>query len=281
MGSHVCKNCKKIYRTKEILDNHLQECAPLPLNKYAYSCKICSKLFTSSSNLKYHIKTQHYQVKPFEPQETIKGVTNNTTSVTNITNNNITNDIKNLTINNNTFSNKISNNINVQPLLFVKHGEERIDHITKEFLLKLLNYTSSQRMFVDLMATLYFSSEVPENNNWTLAYPYNDKAAIVYDYDAQKFKRTSTEAVINEKFANMINKLVPMMDEIKEDYDNLTKEQKLNLLHFYDKECVYDISNQYPDIYALIHKLAYEQRFVPMTSWKEQGLSGNHLSIKF
>jgi hypothetical protein len=266
MGGVFCNHCKKNFRTKELMRKH--QCAFF-LNKLEQKikCNCCSKDFTSSSSLNYHMKTQHYALSTIDNQKI-----STTTNIINTTNN-----ITNNTINNNFFN----NDIKVQPLLFVKHGEERIDHITKDFLLKLLNYTSSQRMFVELMANLYFSSEVPENNNWTLAYPYNDEAAIVYDYDAQKFKRTSNEAVINEKFANMINKLVPMMDEIKKDYDNLTREQQLNLLHFYDKECVYDISNQYPDIYALIHKLAYEQRFVPMTSWKEQGLSGNHLSIKF
>jgi hypothetical protein len=283
MGVYVCTKCKKRYRNKDFLTIHLSQCdgvVPFTYKTEKYTCEKCDKIFYSLSTLNRHIRSIHQAIAIFnEPNEgqSTQHVTNNITknitkNITNITDKSI--NIENLSIDKST-------NINIKQLLFAKPGEERIDHITKEFLLKVLNYTSSQRMFVELMEELYFSSEVPENNNWTLAYPYNDKAAVVYDYDAQKFKRTSTEAVINEKFANMINKLVPVMEEIKEDFDNLTKEQQLNIRHFFDKECVYDISVQYPEIYNLVHKLAYEKRFVPMKSWKEQGLSGNHLSLKF
>lgn len=266
MGGVHCEICDKRFKNTSLLTKH--ECKQNVIsNNYGYNCNSCSKMFASVSNLKRHIKENHYTLA-IEPQkkEDNKSI-------------NITNNINNGTINN--ITNNTTNNITIQPLLFVKHGEERIDHITKEFLLKLLNYTSAQKMFVELMGTLYFSSEVPENNNWSLAYPYNNKAAIVYDYDKNKFIRTSTEQIINDKFSNMIDKLVPMIDEINKDRDNLTRMQQINILHFYDKECVYDLSTKYPEIFELIRKLAYEQRYVPMGSWDEQGLNGKHLSLKF
>lgn len=290
---YVCSKCNKNFKQRELMEEHKLECKGIIIN-HQLTCPSCSKTFGSSSNLKYHIKKKHYTValdiqKTDEKDPRVKNITNNNNiNINNTTNNNTTNNnttnnnITNITnINNNITNITHNNDIKIQPLLFVKHGDERIDHITKEFLLKLLNYTSAQRMFVELMANLYFSSEAPENNNWSLAYPYNGKAAIVFDYETNKFIRTSTEDIINQKFSNMIDKLVPMIDEINKDRENLTRMQQINILHFYDKECVYELSKKYPDIYALIQKLAYEQRYVPMKTWKEQGFSGRHLSIKF
>lgn len=278
MGTHICEKCKKIHRTKELLQKHLEKCNMSSLKQYEYLCDMCSKTFSSFSNLNYHIKSQHYSVKLIDNRDdpmknicknAINNIINNINKSINTTNNSI---IQNITNN---------NDIKIQPLLFVKHGDERIDHITKELLLKILSYENAQKMFVDLMTVLYFTREVPENNNWILAYPCNDKAGVVYNDDTNKFERTSTEQIINSKFSNMIDKIVPLIDEIYADKDSLTRRQYINILHFYDKECIYDLSNHYPDLYELIHKLAYEQRTVPMSTWKEQGLDAKHLSLKF
>ena len=276
MGGVSCDICKKTFKTNILLDKHKPSCEAPSFVKYEQKCLSCSKLFSSQATLIYHVKTQHNKLKTYDEQNNTKQNTNNFTQY-------ITNNITNIDIGKIDIG-KISNkntNINIQPVLFVKHGEERIDHITKEFLLKLLDNPSSQKMFIDLMSTLYFSDEVPENNNWTLVYPYNTQAAVVFDYDQNKFVRNSNEQIINDKFSNMIDKIVPMIDEINEDKDNLTRNQQLNIAHFYDKECMYELSKSCPDIYELIRKLAYEKRFTPMKTWKDSGFDGKHLSISF
>lgn len=278
MSWFICSYCKKSLRNKQKLDVHELNCGEKINNymsdKYRITCTFpdCKSEFTSLGNLNKHIKKYHTS---FDQNISINSTNNVTKNITNNITNNIT---KNINIGS---IKAVSNNdIKIQPLLFVKHGEEKIDHITKEFLLKLLNYASSQKMFFDLMEQFYFSREVPENNNWMLAYPYNDKAAVVYDHDKEKFTRASTEKTINDKFSNMIDKLVGMIDEIREG-EELTRNQQLNVLHFLDKECVYDLSEQYPEIFGLMHKLGYDKREIPMASWKEQGLDAKHLSIKF
>ena len=274
MGGTICDVCKKLFKTIAVYDKHKPRCSPTELSKYEVKCPSCSKLFSCTSSLNYHVKTQHNKLKTYvDPKNSKDSVTNNfTQNITNITNI----DIGKIDIG------KIkNNNINIHPVLFVKHGDERTDHITKEFLLKLLDHPNSHKMFVDLMATLYFSEEVPENNNWTLVYPYNVEGAVVFDYDEDKFVRNSTEHIINKKFSNMMDKIVPMIDDINKDKANLTRTQQLNIWHFYDKECVSDISKQHPDIYELIRKLAYEKRFTPMKTWKESGFNGKHLSLSF
>ena len=282
MGGTECDNCKKRFGSKEVLNNHQQKCVGINIKKYEdeHKCKSCSKTFSSLSNLKYHMKNQHMAIDTIKEQnghdgkQIVNNIINNITKNKNITKIGTQN---NININAPSF---FKNIINISPS-FVKHGDETVDHITKEFLLKLLDNNSSQKMFVDLMATLYFSEEVPENNNWNLAYPYNDSAAITFDYDKNEFKRTSTEQTINEKFSNMIDKIVPMIDEINKDRDKLSRNQQLNIAHFYDKECMYDLSKSCPDIYELIRKLAYEQRSIPMKTWKNDGFDGKHLSISF
>ena len=279
MGVTECDKCKKRFCNKDSLKNHTEKCTTKVKFEGYYNCQSCSKTFSSMSNLNKHIKNQHMSVDIIKESNNKPIVNNIINNITNNTTNNTNNTINNTT-NNITLKPNLTNIITIKPI-FVKHGQERIDHITKEFLLKLLDTSSSPRMFVDLMATLYFSEEVPENNNWSLAYPYNAKAAIVFDYETNEFVRTSNENTINEKFSNMIDKIVPLIDEIYEDKENLTRKQHLNILHFYDKECMYNLSEQCPDIYELIRKLAFEQRFIPMKTWKDSGFNGKNLSIDF
>ena len=279
---YICEKCKKNFKTKEAYDNHsISKCDNITLHAQ-HQCKSCQKIFSTLSVLNRHIKEKHNSLAIVNIEPNNQSSQPNTTT-NNIIKNKITNNITNnkTSIKIGKIVNKpINNTINIQPI-FVKHGQERVDHITKDFLLKLLDCSSSQRMFVDLMATLYFSEEVPENNNWSLAYPYNDNAAIVFDYEKNEFTRMSNEKIIDQKFSNMIDKIVPMIDEIYKDKEKLTRNQYINILHFYDKECMYDLSEQCPDIYELIRKLAYEQRFIPMKTWKKSGFNGKSISIDF
>ena len=90
--------------------------------------------------------------------------------------------------------------------------------------------------------------------------------------------------IIDEKFANMLDLLQPLIEEIyKEDelHNTLNRQQKLNIRHYYGAFGVMQISKESPEIYDAIHSLSYNSRSVSMTSWKEQGLNAKYLSLKF
>lgn len=176
----------------------------------------------------------------------------------------------------------VKNNLN--QVLIVRHGKERIDHITKEVLLSILNQPSFIKMFTDLASVMYFNKVVPENSNWCIVYPNNLQAGVEYNHDTTQFERKSTVDIIDEKFANMLDLLQPLIEEIyREDelYNILNYQQKINIRHYYGLFGVMQISKESPDIYNAIHNLSYNSRSIAMTSWKEQGLNGKYLSLKF
>ena len=131
---------------------------------------------------------------------------------------------------------------------------------------------------------MYFNRNVPRNCNWAIAYPKNLKAAVVFNDDSNQFERKSTVEVIDEKFENMMHLLQPLIEQIyQEDEINnhLNNQQKRNLKEYYSHFGVSHISTESPVIYEAIQDLGYNARTVPMTSWKQQGLDGKHLSLKF
>jgi hypothetical protein len=174
--------------------------------------------------------------------------------------------------------------INNNQVVIMKPGKERISHITKEVMLSILNQPSFIKMFTDLITVMYFNKVVPENSNWCIAYPHNLKAGVTYNHDSSQFERKATVDIIDEKFANMLDLLQPLIEEIyREDelYNILNYQQKKNIRHYYGAFGVMQISQESPEVYEAIHDLSYNARSIPMTSWKEQGLDGRYLSLKF
>ena len=276
-----CLRCDAILATKQNYIKHMNRkvpCEPLELSIEhpsinEYKCPTCNLVFNSKFNLERH---QNFNV--------------------------FCQIMKSNMIINNQQINQISQQINQQinqinqinqyittptpipvPVTFVKHGFETIDHITKDLMLQLLN-KRFDIMCSDLVKELYFNKKVPENNNWTIAYPKDKKAGLAFNDDTYKFERTSTEDLIDDKFSNMITLLQPLIEEIlKEDEAThcLNNRQRYNVSMFYHHFGMMQISKEDTELYKVIHELAYRYKSIPMANWKEQGLSGNHLSIKF
>ena len=263
-----CKKCLKYFKHKD-KDKHFEheknctgnsnleiECYSEVRSNANFECSICKTFFTQKVSLNRHIARFHCH-------DTV-----------------INNKIKSKTINNVT-----NNNIINIPSNFIReHGKERIDHITKEMMLKLLKSANFNIFSDKLVKELYFNIKVPENNNWCIIYPHNGDAALSFNNDTKLFERKSTRSMINEKFENMLNLFQPLIEEIyKEDeiHNNLTPQQRYIAKLYYGYFGVSDICEEDNEIYEEIHKMAYQYKSIPTQNWKEHGFSGNHLSIKF
>ena len=208
-------------------------------------------------------------VKPIEQKGTIK-------CSEKITNNVVVNSQVNQV---NQMNNQVKNDI-----IFVKHGSEKIDHITREIMLEILDKNNFSDMCVHLMKLMYFNVNVPQNLNWMIAYPKNTNAGVSFNHETNEFNRSDTRDIIDDKFANMINLLQPLIERIcrEDETDNiLNTKQRRNVAKFFEHVGMLEISKESPDIHKKIHTLAYNYKTVPTTSWRNQGLNANHLSIKF
>jgi hypothetical protein len=183
---------------------------------------------------------------------------------------------------NNTFN--VNNNNKIKPIKFKKRGKERVDHITKDVVLELFKNQKFILICEELMKLIYFNEKIPENTTWSIAYPKNETAGVAYNHEDDDFERKETKEIVEDKFSNMINLLVPVMQSIHKDtvfYETLSDMQQVNMVRFFYHLGMYHISKESPDMYKAMHKLCYEQRHVPMRIWGKHGYSGSHLSLKF
>ena len=61
---HPCPRCKRTYRHRTNMINHLRDaCGVDP----KYECDICKKKFYQKSNLKTHMKSRHKMMFPAKP----------------------------------------------------------------------------------------------------------------------------------------------------------------------------------------------------------------------
>ena len=299
----VCSRCTKKFKTKFNLNRHMEDrinpCDDKKNNKRARTedremekethsnyvepvdkfqglnteiieCEHCKKTFSSQSNL-----DRHWYNSPNTPCAVVRAMKETLKE-------SLKESVVPVLVPSTVNINNTNNNI-VQPM-FVKPGKEDIDHITREVLLGLLDSNSFTNMCSDLMRLLYFNRNVPQNNNWMIAYPRNGQAGVAFNYDTNEFERKSTKDMIDDKFANMVNLLQPLIEEIyKEDERDhiLNGQQKKNITRYYAHFGMMQISKESPEVYERIHEMAFNYKTIPMASWKEQGLTGNHLSIKF
>ena len=279
MKMFSCDKCSRWY-DKRSYERHMQnvyECDNLSdIKVELFTCKICKKQFNKKANYLRHINNENSRCCAMkqvdEKLETMEK------KIEKLTNNVINNNTLNQTLNQ-----TVINNIK-QEALFYEHGKESIDHITREILLELLDNNSFSDVCSDLMKLLYFNINVPKNSNWMIAYPKNGKAGVEFNYDTHQFERKSTIDIIDDKFANMINLLQPLIEKLcrEDERDNiLNKKQKRNVNRFFEHVGMLEISKESPDVYVKIHEMAYNYRSIATTSWKDQGFNGNHLSIKF
>jgi len=280
----MCQVCNSPFTKKRNLERHLNTNCSLIKNKSEFifesdviKCKFCHKIFAKSYRLDRHLKS--IQGDCFKLRNHVP-----TDSITINNNQKIINKNYNKTINNQTINNQTFNQIAIQPIIVLaKHGEETISHITKEVMLGLLDTKSFTGMCTELMRLLYFNDEVPENQNWTIVYPKNKKAGLQLNKETNKFERVETYNIIDDKFDNMIELLLPLIEEIEEEdkiKKNLNEDQRKNILRF-GRHYKMEISKESEEIYESVKEMAYNERKRSMATWKKKGHEGNHLSLKF
>lgn len=270
-----CEKCLKCFDFKSKLEKHINKSGCMQLVQIGQNmldnvttteqikCKFCNVYFSKKNIIRHMMsqKTDCYINRLKKDQKTI---------------------IENLTVNP---KNMISNVINnMKPPKFVKRGKENVDHITKDVVLELFKNTKFIFICEELMKLVYFNINVPQNCSWSIAYPKNDNAGVAYNHDEDEFERKETKEIVEDKFSNMINLLVPVMQAIHKDtvlYESLSDMQQVNIVRFFYHLGMYQISKESPDVYEAMHRLCYEQRRIPMKLWGDLGYKGNHLSLKF
>ena len=236
-----CPRCQKLFKDKFALETHLTQNKICTMNNLLYErkslfhnnenvCKWCGKLYSKKSSLIIHLDNteskcyaeRKAKIEAKKKEEMIVGELKEIkNSISNIEKKSLGNNI----------TNNVSNNV-----FIVKPGEECIKHITKELMLRLLGNYSFIDFSCELVKLTYFNLKVRKNCGWCIAYPKNGKAGLEFNHEMGGFERKSTVDVIDDKFANLLSLLQPLIEEInREDelLDNLNQYQKRNIKEFY------------------------------------------------
>ena len=151
-----CSKCNKIYKTARHLNNHEKVCNKVD----SLTCPRCMISFTNRKHKSRHIKANKCKARSIIHARTpnIQNITNNNT----ITNNNIQN------------NNCVTNN---NQIIINNFGSERIDHISHEEIIKMLQSgTNTVPLYIKKK---HFDKSFPENRN--IKYTMENKCKVFED----------------------------------------------------------------------------------------------------
>jgi hypothetical protein len=126
-------------------------------------------------------------------------------------------------INNLTNENK-NNVINIE---FAEPKKEKLDHITQDMMMNILNQKSYNVSVGKLIQSIYFHPKAPENWNWCVTDCDLQLGVLRFDHESGNLQRDNTEQVIQKQYANVMFRVVDMLDELRRER-NLNRPQAIN-----------------------------------------------------
>jgi len=146
----ICKKCNKIYKTKKYLESHELKCKGID----ELTCPKCMVSFTTKQ-----AKSRHIKINTCKARSIIHAREPNPQNI-----------IHNQTIHNT--QNNIQNNNN---LIINNFGNERLDHISHDQIMKMLMAgVNTIPMFIEMK---HFDKNFPENNN--IVYTKENKCKVL------------------------------------------------------------------------------------------------------
>ena len=169
-------------------------------------------------------------------------------------------------INNNT----VINNDN-KTLFHVSLSEpkkERLDHITKDMMLQILNHDNMNDALGDLTRSIYFHPKCPENWRWSVTDPNAKYGTLEYSHESHTLIRKETAYVIKRNLENVMFPVTDLLDELRKTR-NLNEPQALNC-----SRLLHQLGNDFtPEQINYVKKSAYAGRNFPKALWDSLSIS--------
>ena len=144
-----------------------------------------------------------------------------------------------------------------------QEGKERLDHIDKNLMLKILNAKTFPKSMGKLIASIYFHPKAPENYKWCVTDITATTGALQYSPETGTLYMSNTTETITKNVKNVMFGVTDVLTELSK-----TKSMNDNQAVNYNK-IVNLIGNELSDsCINEIKETAYQHRHFPRTAWK-------------
>ena len=142
-------------------------------------------------------------------------------------------------------------------------GKERLDHIDKNLMMKILNAKTFPKSMGKLIASIYFHPKAPENYKWCVTDITAATGALQYSSETGTLYLSNTNETISKNVKNVMFGVTDVLTELSRS-KSFNDNQAIN----YSK-IVNLMGNELSD--SCIHEIketAYQHRHFPRTAWK-------------
>lgn len=144
---------------------------------------------------------------------------------------------------------------------------ERLDHITQDALLYILDRPQFSDSIANLIGNIYFHPKAPENWIWGVVDRNAKYGSLEYNFDTKKIEKRCTKDLIRKTVQNVAFSIGDLLNEVSDNCD-LNKVQFVNMNRIFGLVGIKDIGEE--NIKA-IKNMAYENRFYFRGLWKQLG----------
>ena len=160
----------------------------------------------------------------------------------------------------NTYYNENKNSIvNIQ---FSKPMKEKLDHITQDMMMNILDQDSYDKSVGKLIQSIYFHPLAPQNWNWCVTDTDAQLGALEFNHESGNLCRNNPEKVIQKSYSNVMFRVVDMLEELRRS-KNMNKPQAINC----SRLCNSLGTQLDPHQVTVVKQVAYQGRNLSKSLW--------------
>ena len=156
----------------------------------------------------------------------------------------------------------VENKNSIVNIQFSRPMKERLDHITQDMMMNILDQDTYDKSVGKLMQSIYFHPKAPENWNWCVTDTDAQLGALEYNHESGSLYRNNPEKVIQKSYSNVMFRVVDMLDELRK-VKNFNRPQAINC----SRLCNSLGSQLDHEQILVVKKVAYQGRNLSKSLW--------------
>ena len=168
---------------------------------------------------------------------------------------------------NNVYISNDSSKHNYINLSLSTNGNERLDHISDDMMLGVLEHEDFDDSLKNLVGMIYFNPNAPQNYCWCVMDTNAVYGAIEYNHETNLLEKSETVDVINKSVNNVMFRVTDILNKLETNHP-LNKRQVSNCNRMFNLLGTDLNTNQI----TKIKEIAYEEKDLPKSVWKSLGV---------